>query len=191
MQPAPNALTGTLAFFDRLGIFTVLLPFLLVFTVVYAVLEKTKLYGMDTIKAGDKSYEMSRKNLNAITAFIVAFLVVASSRLVAIINETLAHTVLLLLLIICFMMLVGAFHSGNEEFSLDRKEYKGWKTFFMILSFIGIVFIFLNATGILSQAYYYIVANWSSTAVSSIGLIVVIVASILFITNTKDVKKEE
>ena len=183
VQPPPSALAGTLGFFDRLGIFDVLLPFLLVFTLVFAILEKSKVYGMEKAKVDGKLIDIPRKNLNAMTAFIVAFLVVASSQLVAIINETLAHTVLVLVLVMCFMLLAGAFHSGDKEFSLD--QYKGWKSVFMVIVFIAIILIFLNATGMLQLGYYYVLANWNSTVVSSIGLIVVIIAAMALITADK------
>ncbi|MFH1916088.1 MAG: hypothetical protein ABIJ21_02385 [Nanoarchaeota archaeon] len=179
----PSALSGTLAFFDRLGVFDVLLPFVLVFTIVYAILEKTRVYGTEKMKMGEGTQEVTRKNLNSMTAFVVALFVVASSRLVAIINETLANSVLILVLILCFLMLVGAFHSGKEEFSLDK--YPTWKNMFMILVFIAIVMIFLNAIGVLTPAYFYILANWNSTVVSSIGLIIVIVLFMVYVTHER------
>lgn len=183
VQAPPSALSGTLAFFDRLGMFDVLLPFLLVFTIVFAILEKTKVYGMEKAVINGKTEELPRKNLNAMTAFVVAFFVVASSQLVAIINQTLAHTVLVLILILCFMLLVGAMHSGKEEFSLEK--YKGWKAAFMVLIFISIVLIFLNATGWLQQIYWYVMINWDGVAVSSIGLVIIIIAAILWITHDR------
>ncbi|MFH1073067.1 MAG: hypothetical protein V1743_06580 [Nanoarchaeota archaeon] len=183
--PEPSTLQGTLAFFNRLGVFDVVLPFILVFTIVFAILQKSKIYGLEKIWIGDKEIEAPRKNLNSMTAFVIAFFVVASSRLVAIINQTLAHTVILLILILCFMMLAGAFHSGKEEFSLKGN----WNKFFMIVALFGILLIFLNATGVLGWLYGYILANWSSTVVSSIGLIVIIIVFMLFVTHTP--KKEE
>jgi small-conductance mechanosensitive channel len=187
--PPPNVLTGSLSFFDRLGVFDVLLPFILVFTIVYAILEKTKIYGLEKISKGEKTLEVTRKNLNAMTAFVVAFFVVASSQLVAIINETLAHTVLILILILCFMLLVGAFHTGDKEFSLDK--YPGWKKIFMIIIFVAIVLIFMNAAGWLPWLYSYVLANWNSTVVASIGLIVVLVAFMAFVTSDRKVAEEK
>src|SRR4030042_4452892 len=96
----------TLEFFEKLGIYDVILPFLLVFTIVFAIFEKTKLFGTDDIDG--KKY--TRKNLNSMVAFVSAFLVVASTKLVAIINETVANAVLLLILSICFLLLAGSFH---------------------------------------------------------------------------------
>ena len=79
--------------------------FLLVFTLLYAILGKTKVLGTEEIDG--KHY--TRKNLNAIISFVVALLVVASTKLVATINTVLANVVLLLILAVFFLLLVGSF----------------------------------------------------------------------------------
>jgi len=170
----------TLAFFDTLGVYDVILPFLLVFTIVYALLEKTKIFGTEEVDG--KKY--TRKNLNSMVAFVSAFLVVASSRLVAIINETVAQVSLLLILVVCFLLLAGSFHSGKEEFFL-----KGiWATFFMVLMFIGIVLIAMNAVKMesgeswLQYGWDYMVENWDTTAMTSIILLVIVIGIMFFIT---------
>ena len=92
---------GVIEFFGELGIYDVVLPFLLVFTIVFAILEKTRVLGTEEING--KKY--SKKNLNAIASFVIAFLVVASTKLVAVINQALANIVLLLLLVVFFLVL--------------------------------------------------------------------------------------
>jgi hypothetical protein len=121
-----------------LGVYDVILPFLLVFTIVFAILEKTKVLGLE--KYDGK--EITKKNLNAMTAFVTAFLVIASTKLVAVISSVMANVVLLLILAVCFLMLVGVFF-GDKEFTL--KDFPNWIKFFMILMFVGIIVIFLNA----------------------------------------------
>jgi hypothetical protein len=182
-EPAQSTFRGTIGFFEKLGVYDVVLPFLLVFTLVFAILEKTKIYGTEKYDGKD----ISRKNLNGMTSFVVAFFVVASTRLVAIINEVLANTVLLLLLSICFLMLAGSFHSGKDEFFLKG----GWKTFFMIIMFVGIVLIFLNALGWLQVIYENLFFKFDSVTVSSIVLVLVIVLFMLYVTGAFEKKKEE
>ncbi|MBN1645672.1 hypothetical protein JW868_01380 [Candidatus Woesearchaeota archaeon] len=177
-----SVLAGTLAFLDRIGIFDVVLPFVLTFTIVYAVLEKTKVFGTETIFK-DNDFEkasqiMPRKNLNAMTAFVVAFFVVASARIVAIINQALAHVVVLLVLIVSFMMLMGTMYKGNEPFELP----KAWKIIMGIVMALGIALIFLNAAGVLDVWWYYLLRNWDTNAVSAIGLLVLILIFMMFIT---------
>ncbi len=180
MAEGESVFRGTLQFFFDLGIYDVVLPFLLVFTIVFAILEKTKAFGEEEI-AGKK---WTRRNLNAMMAFVSAFFVVASTQLVAMINVIVAHTVLLLLISICFLMLAGSFHTGSKEYFLEGP----WEKVFMVIMFIGIVLIFLNAAGwldIIWQALFY---NFDSTTVSSLVLIIGIVVFMIFIT--KEPKKE-
>lgn len=179
--PEPSIFRETIAFFGKLGVYDVVLPFLLVFTIVYAIFEKTRIFGTDKFEGK----EYSRKNLNGMTAFVIAFFVVASTRLVALINEVLANTVLLLLLSICFLMLAGSFHTGKEEFALE----KGWKNFFMIIMFIGIVLIFLNALGWLQFIYEQLFFKFDTVIVSSIVLLLVIVVFMFYVTGSFEKKK--
>ena len=51
---------GVISFLNTLGVYDIILPFLLVFTLVFAILEKTKVLG--TEKVGDKT--ITKKNLN-------------------------------------------------------------------------------------------------------------------------------
>lgn len=180
--PEPSVFRGTLEFFSKLGVYDVVLPFLLIFTLVYAILEKTRIYGTEKVEGK----EYTRKNLNAMTAFVVAFFVVASTRLVALINQVLASTVLLLLLSICFLLLVGSFHTGKEEFALKG----GWKNLFMVIMFIGIILVFLHALGWLQVIYNYLFFQFNSVVVSSIVLVIIVVVAIVFITGGFDKKKK-
>jgi len=179
----------TLIFFEKLGIYDVILPFLLVFTIVFAILEKTKVFGTEELDG--KKY--TRKNLNSMVAFVSAFLVVASAKLVAIINETIANVVLLLMLGVCFLLLAGAMHSGDKEFFLEG----GWSKFFMVLMFLGIVLIFLNAVkvdsgiSVLQWIWEQVFNNWDSASVGSIVLLVIVVGFMILITRGGSSKPKE
>lgn len=124
-------------FFDSIGLFDVVLPFLLVFTIVFAIFEKTKVLGTEEIEG--KKY--TKKNLNAIAAFVIAFLVVASAELVEIITTVSANAVVVLFLAVLFLLLVGSFYKEGEGVFLEG----GWKIVFMIIVFISIIGIFLGA----------------------------------------------
>ena len=123
-------------FFDEIGLFEVVLPFLLVFTIVFAIFEKTKVLG--TEEHDGKKYP--KKNLNAITSFVMAFLVIASSELVEIITTVSSKVVVLLFLAILFLLLVGSFYREGEGVFLEGS----WKTVFMVIMFVGIIGIFLD-----------------------------------------------
>jgi len=165
---------GVLVFFEKIGIYDVVLPFLLVFTIVFAILEKTRILGTDEIEG--KKY--SKKNLDAIVAFVTAFLVVASTKLVSVINKAVANSVLLLLLVVLFLLLIGSFFKEGEGVFLEGR----WRVFFMTMMFIGIVFIFLNALDWLSPFWDYLTDHWETQWVASLILLIFIVLFIYYIT---------
>ena len=176
-----SAFRGVIEFFGRLGIYDVVLPFLLVFTVVFAILEKTKIFGTEEI--GGRTY--TRKPLNAIVAFVIGFLVVASTRVVAIINEALANFILLLLIGICFLMLFGTFYGEKDNVfeSLGKARYA-----IGIVFGIAIILIFLNAIKTSSGQSWldillsYLSGGANSAVVASVILLAFIVGFIYFIT---------
>jgi hypothetical protein len=175
---------GAIAFMEKIGVYDVVLPFLLVFTLVYAFLEKTKVFGTETYYAFDdkyheKGFKGPRKNLDAMMAFVIAFFVVASSQLVAVINQTLSQVVLLIVLVLCFMLVVGSFHKQTTDgFALEG----GWQTAFTWIAFIAIAFIFLNALGWLDPLYDWVMGSWSSEATATVVLVLLIVGFMVWVT---------
>ena len=131
---------GTIEFLVKLGVYDVVLPFLLVFTIVFAILEKTKVLGTDTI--GEKKEKHPKRNLNSMVAFCIAFFVILSRELVATINEAMANIVVLLLVIISFLLLAGSFQKETEDpYFLESP----WNIIFMVIMFVGVVLVFLHA----------------------------------------------
>jgi lysylphosphatidylglycerol synthetase-like protein (DUF2156 family) len=189
---ATTVLGNVLEFFDRLGVFDVVLPFLLVFTMMFAVLERTKVLGTDT---RDKK-EVTRKNLNAMTAFVIAFLVLASTRLVEAITSISSNMILLVMLGVFFLLTIGAF---MKEGQVGREGLApGWlRTMFIVVMLAGIVAIFLNA--IKTEAgdtwwditWDYVTNRWDSTVFSSLALIVFIIIFVWLLTKENAEKKEE
>jgi hypothetical membrane protein len=175
-----TAFGGVIGFMMRLGVYDVILPFLLIFTIMYAILEKTKVFG--TEKVGDT--EITRRNINAMVAFVTAFLVLASSGIIEIFNKALPRIMVLLVIAVMYLMLIGVFWNEKEELKLSSK----WKTFFMIIMFIGVVLVFAGSIETdsgeswLEWLFNYIAANWNSTTVSSIVLLIIIVGLIMWIT---------
>jgi hypothetical protein len=156
---ADSTLGGIIEFFVDLGVYDVVLPFLLVFTIVFAILEKTRVLGTDMI---DK-HHYSKKNLNSMVAFCVAFFVILSQTLVSAISEALANIVVLLLVSVCFLLLIGSFAKETKE----PVFLEGWwAKIFMVIMFIGVVFIFLHAiptgdgSNWLEAAFAFVGSNW-------------------------------
>ena len=92
---------STLDFMNQLGVYDVILPFLLIFTIVFAILEKTRLFGTDEIQG----VKFTKKNLNAMAAFVIAFFVIASSKMVEIVTKISSNMIILLLGVLLFLLL--------------------------------------------------------------------------------------
>ena len=172
-------------FFDTIGVFDVVLPFLLVFTIVFALLERTKVFGVDEIEG--KKY--TKKNLNSVAAFVIAFLVVASSELVGIITKVSSNFVVLLFLIVLFLLLVGSFFMEQPHGVFLEG---GWRTGFMVLVFIVLIFIFLDAIpsdgpgeNLLDEILDFFDGTNKGEFVGSVILIILIVLFIAYITQDR------
>jgi hypothetical protein len=174
-----SVFSGTMEFLAQLGVFEVVLPFILTFVMIYAILEKTKILGTE---ADGKS---SRKNLNALLSFCIGFFVIASSSIVAVINQAMAQIVLLALVSICFMLLVGSFSRNGEDVFLEGK----WKKGFMIFMLVGVILVFAGAikldgkNSILDYIYIQITQNFTSNAVSAIALIAIVVGVVYWVSS--------
>jgi len=177
-----SAFGNALDFLGRLGLYDVILPFLLTFTIIYAILDKTRVLGLD--KFDGKDYP--KKNLNALVAFCMGFLVIASKSLVALINQTLAQIVILFMICVFYLALVGIFYKDSVEDKITGK----WKLGFMIGLLVAIVLIFANAIqlsdgkSVLEFLYSQLAFNIDSAAVSTIVLIIIIIIAMLYIVRS-------
>lgn len=185
-----SILGNVIGFLQKIGVYDVVLPFLLTFTIVFAILEKTKILGTETI---DK-VAYTKKNLNAMVAFVIGFLVIASGKIVEAITTVSAQIIILLLLSVFFLMLVGTFFGKEEDVYLEKGF---WRYLFMIIMFLGVVFIFLNAiktkAGLswLQVFINWISKFWTSTAVASIILIIGIIVFVWLMVSPPKFGKEK
>ena len=176
-------LEDVIAFLVNIGIFKVVLPFLLVFVVVFAILERTKVFGVEKIEGR----EYTKKNLNSAAAFVIAFLVIASSRLVEIITQVSSQFVVLLFGVVLFLLLVGSFFQEKPEGVFLEG---GWKTAFMIIVFIGLLFIFLDALEVWDDVSSFFSGTSTGELVGTIILMVIIVMFMVYVTQDRKTEKK-
>ena len=167
-----SPLGRAIEFLSDFGFFDVILPFLLVFTIVFGVLEKTAIFGKENGKP--------KKNINSMVAFVIAFFFIASKELVQATNISLPQVAMVLIVIMSFMMLVGFFMSSEKEFSFA--EHKGWMAFFTIILFLGILAIFLNSFGWLAPLIEYSGTDLVQSIYTIAILFAFIIGIILYVT---------
>jgi len=164
-----SPLEEAIRFLERFGFFSVILPFLLVFVVVYGLLEKTKIFG--TQKIDDKEY--SRKNINAMVAFVIGLLVVAARPIVTALQTSLPNVVMLIIILLAVLVAIGMFWSGEKEFSLF-KELPKLSYVLIVVIILILVGIFLQSFGALSNVLEFFYRNWDRPMVTSIGLLIIV-----------------
>ncbi len=125
---------------QEMGFIDVVLPFLLIFTIVFAVMEKTKLLGEDK----------KVKKYSAIIAMVLAFSVVVPHvtghyfygfDAVVIINDALPQIGLLIVSLVMMLLTVGLW-TGKRP-----KGNKGIGPWFMAASLLLIILIFMGSIG--------------------------------------------
>lgn len=123
---------------ENMGLTDVLLPFVLIFAIVFAVLQRAMLFGE------------KRKNINVIVSLVIALLVVVphvtggypvNADPVEIMNTAIPNVSLVIVGVIMLMILVGVF---GVNVNIAGKSLGG---IVALLSFAVIVFIFGKAAG--------------------------------------------
>ncbi len=153
-----TALGSAIDFLRDFGFFDVILPFLLVFSILFGILEKTKVFGVEEIDG--KKY--ARKNINSMVAFVIAFFVIATKEIVTALQVSLPKVALVLTIVVCFMLLAGSF-MAEGEFSFEKNKF--WKGFLTLVMFLAVIAIFLDAFGWLDSIIDYVLSENSSIVI--------------------------
>ena len=166
---------------DRWGLTDVLLPFLLIFVVIYAILTKTKILGDD------------KKNLNVIIAIVVGLLVVvphvtgkfaANADPVLIINDALPQVSIVLVAVVFLLVMIGVF---GQDYVFLGVSMPGW---IALVSFITILIIFGGAAGWWSGQLGYALENFFGTEGIAI-FIMLVMFGLIIAWVTSDSKERE
>ena len=147
-------------------IFTnVLLPFLFIFTIVFAILNKTKFLG-------------DKKDISAIVALVFGLVSVGVPWAVGVVLNIIPVIVIIIVILISWLMTYG-FLGGYTEKGVS----KNWLVAFQII--LGIVFIGVIAW---STGLYTLVLNtaWASQAGETLLLIGAVVAVIAIVVSGKE-----
>jgi len=159
---------------DSWGLTDVLLPFLLIFTIIFAVLEKSKVLGEE------------KRNMNTTIALVFALIIVvphitgdlpARFDPVLVINSALPAVGIFVIAVISLMIMIGVF--GHEKIFLGA-SMPGWVA---LISIVFLIVIFGSASGWWVSGF----DNWlddmfGSDALAVFIMIVVFGVIIAFVT---------
>ena len=174
-------LEGFFRSLENWGLTDVMLPFLLIFVIVYAVLQKTKILGE------------TKKNLNVVVAVVFALLVViphvtgrfpANADPVLIINEALPQVSIVLVAVIFLLILIGVF---GQDYVFLGVTMPGWIT---LVSLVVIILIFGGAAGWWSGQFGNTLENFFGTEGVAV-FIMLLTFGIIIAWITSDSKERE
>lgn len=175
-------LEGFARVLERWGVTEALLPFLLIFVIVYAILQKTKILGED------------KKNLNIVVAIVVGLLVVIphvtgrfppESDPVRIMNDALPQVSIVLVAVIFLLILIGVF---GQDYVMLGVTMPGWIT---LVSLVVIILIFGGAAGWWDSRFGNTLENFFGTEGIAIFIMILIFGIIIAWITSESKEREE
>ena len=141
-------------------------PFLLIFFIVFAVLEKTKVLGD------------GKKQLNALVAFVIGLIFVGAVFPKLVVANMILFLTVALVVVFVVLLLWGFVGSGEKGFEIS----KGLKTFLMIILGIAVIVAVFWAVGVGGGFFDFLFrSNWSSAFWTNFLFIVVIAAALALV----------
>jgi hypothetical protein len=161
---------------ENWGVMDILLPFFLVFVIVFAVLHKAKPLGKDS------------KKFNVIIALVMGFAVIFPHALrpgtrydvVPIINNALPHIAIVLVAIVMLLLVLGVMGSRIQ---LGKNSLSGWV---MIISVLIVLYIFGAAAG-----WFWGLPWWLEDPQTIAVVVTILVFAIVIGFITKDDKGDD
>lgn len=163
-------LFSVIATWQEIGVFGVLLPFVLVFALSFAVLQKTKILG-------------DHKNLNVIVSLVLGLLFLQNVYLVEKIQLFLPNVSFAVLVFLALLLLVGVF-AGDKLSEWTSK----WKWFAVVAATIALVWAFTSDYLGESSDFFAWLSAFSETRIFQYVLLGVIVAVLIALVAAGDKK---
>ena len=140
-----------------------ILPFLLVFFIVFGILEKTKLFGDE------------KKQLNALTAFIISLIFVAVTFPTIVVSNMMLFLSIAIVVMFVGLLLWG-FVTGGEA-KIGEKQWTKWTAGGVII--VAVVIALFWAAGIEGKAIDFLFyQDWSNTLWTNIAFIVIVAVAL-------------
>ncbi len=146
-------------------------PFLLIFFIVFAVLEKTKVLGDD------------KKQLNALVAFVIGLIFVGAVFPKLVVANMILFLTVALIVMFVVLLLWGFISSGDKGFEIS----KGLKIFLFIVLGIAVVVAVFWAMGVGGGFFDFLFSSsWSNAFWTNFLFVVIIAAALAWgITSSK------
>ena len=146
------------------------LPFLLIFFITFAILQKTKLLGD------------GKKQIDALVSFVIAILFISAVSPKLLVGDLILFLAIGLVVIFVGMLLFGFAYGGEVKFS----ENKALKIILGVVIFIALVVVILWSTNSWNKVTDFLFSNsWSSSLWTNVLFIVAIAAALAIALKNK------
>ena len=143
-----------------------LFPFLLVFFIVFAILDRTKLFGAE------------KKQLNALTAFVIGLIFVTAIYPVLVVGNLILFLTVALVAIFVILLIWGFIFGDEKGFSLNNKL----KWILAIAAGIAFIAALLWATGWYSDvSNFFSNSGLNQTIITNVTFVVVIAVALALV----------
>jgi len=141
-----------------------ILPFLLIFTVVFAILQKAKIFGD------------GKKQIDALVALVVGIVVISFAQAVGIILQMTVFLAVALVIVLVLTILLGSF-SKEGDFFKDIIT-KPVRYILIIAAFLAVVIAAVYTTGFWQYLYDWVYIGTDSATFVNVLFLVIIAAAV-------------
>ncbi len=162
----------SLTFLQDLGFMNIILPFIFIFVILFGILEKTRVLGIEKGK--------TKKNMNAMVAFVIAFVFITSVSRVDVLTTYLQILGMGLVAIMTLFYVLGSFQEKVVFTKLN---------FVNILGFLFVIIAFFYTMGLLNKERYSFIFDLIFNPV--VITVIIFYLVVMFITGDSPKKKRE
>jgi len=181
---------GVIGLLKNFGFFDIILPFILIYALVFGILAKTQILG-DPFEKENEARARFVRSIISLVSLSIAFLVVGAYNVVLRIQEFIPYAVLYILAVFMLLVSMSAFYlpTGGK---VEESEFKRYRKVILALSIIIFTILTLISLGIITaQSLRSGLESWiSNEIIATIIIFSFIIFVVYWMTKGEGEKKE-
>jgi len=155
-----------------------ILPFILLFTVVFAILQKAQIFGKD------------KKQIDALVALVVGLLVISFAQATGVILQMTVFLAVSLVVILVLLLLLGSFAPEGKFFDKEG-PFPGWlRMTLIIVALLAVVIAVVYFTGFWETLYDWVYVGTDSSVFVNVLFIAIVIGAVIAVIAGGKAKKD-
>jgi len=138
---------GVISILKNFGFFDIILPFILIYALIFGILAKTQILG-DPFEKENEARARFVRSIISLISLSIAFLVVGAYNVVIRIQEFVPYAVLYILSVFILLVSMGAFYLPTGK--IDEKDFEKYRRVILVISIIIFSILTLVSFGFVS-----------------------------------------